>query len=440
MTIGSPAEPTVEAPTGRLRGIARRINVTGSGLARDTAWSLGHDVTFIVVTTLSFLVIGRHLGPTVYGAYVAIYGIVGPIACITMSGVSLAAVQHAVRDGDDPVSVLRSGLTLCLGMGLIGTGAATALAWMVTKGNVPMVSIVLIAASELVFAAVITVSAAAVQASSGFAAATKVRIVLAPGKLLMLVALLITDSVSVPGVAVGSVILYGSWALILLVVVMPRLGVPPSVGRPERHMTVTSLLLGFPISAAAIQSDGDKSVLAHFGFVRDGGLYGAATKVIALGLVPLRALDSAAFMRFVRFDPNAAGQHLSRAKRYCAFALVLNIGLAAFLYVASPHFSLVLGTEFEGSESMIRWLLLYLPFLALSGAPLNGLLGLGQVRRRAVISTVSAALSLTIYIVAIPSMSWKGAIVGTVVGEAFLATAGWIALIRAQAAHDAALS
>lgn len=55
---------------------------------------------------------------------------------------------------------------------------------------------------------------------------------------------------------------------------------------------------------------------------------------------------------------------------------------------------------------------------------------------RAAISLASGALSLGLYIALIPRLSWKGAVIGTIVGEVFLAAVGWTALIRAQRRFD----
>ncbi|MEZ5218938.1 MAG: hypothetical protein R2705_12400 [Ilumatobacteraceae bacterium] len=46
-------------------------------------------------------------------------------------------------------------------------------------------------------------------------------------------------------------------------------------------------------------------------------------------------------------------------------------------------------------------------------------------------------MSLTLYIVLIPAMSWKGAVLGTLISESILFTVAWAALFKAQADHDA---
>ena len=111
-------------------------------------------------------------------------------------------------------------------------------------------------------------------------------------------------------------------------------------------------------------------------------------------------------------------------------ALGLSIVLAIGILVCRPIVHILIGEKFRAAEDMIPWLLPFLPLTAVSNAPSNGLLGLGRLGVRASIYATSAVLSLGLYIALIPVFSehWKGAVVGTIAGEAFLAIAGWSAL------------
>lgn len=417
----------------RLRAAVREQARSGS-LLTDSVWGLAHDGLQLVVTFASFIVLGRKLGAANYGAYLGMFGVIGPISGLTW-GTYLAVLQRALRERDDPQIVASSAVTYALLMG----AAAAALASIVGLLVIPtldVASIVLISVSELILFSAAYVSAALVQASHGYAAASRVRIAIAPAKLIVLGVLLAFDAVSVRNVATGSVIIFGLILTTLLVAVLPRYGIRPRPTVPSRDLVTTSLTFALPMSAASVQSDGDKAVLNFYGMQSAAGLYGAAGRIVSVGMMPLRALDSAAFQRFLPHDPSLKGQHVRRTLKYCRLSLSLCALIGVSLFFAAPHLGFLLGDGFEGSESMIRWLTLYLPALAVSGAPLNGLLGLGKVRTRAAISLASGALSLGLYIALIPRLSWKGAVIGTIVGEVFLAAVGWTALIRAQRRFD----
>ncbi len=196
--------------------------------------------------------------------------------------------------------------------------------------------------------------------------------------------------------------------------------------------------LSIPMASGNVQTDGDKAVLNAFDMRTDAGLYGAAFRIVLLAQLPIQTMNTALFQRFLSHDENARGQHVSRTIRFTVVSTVLSTIIGAVMYVAAPLVEVLLD-EFDGSVPMIRALLLFLPLVAVSHAPLNGLLGLGAARLRAWILVGSAALSMTLYITLIPSLAWKGALIGTVVAEAALLAAGWTALIVLQRRFDADL-
>ncbi|MGI9616404.1 MAG: polysaccharide biosynthesis C-terminal domain-containing protein, partial [Acidimicrobiales bacterium] len=85
------------------------------------------------------------------------------------------------------------------------------------------------------------------------------------------------------------------------------------------------------------------------------------------------------------------------------------------------------------------WLLLLIPLIAVSSTPLNGLLGLGQADKRMYVYLSSAFLSVVIYLLLIPTYSWKGAVVGTFISEVYLVAMGWLSLWYYQRKADEVL-
>jgi O-antigen/teichoic acid export membrane protein len=76
----------------------------------------------------------------------------------------------------------------------------------------------------------------------------------------------------------------------------------------------------------------------------------------------------------------------------------------------------------------------------MSQAPLNGLLGLGRMGARLVALITASVTSLVMYVVLIPSHSWRGAAVGTIASETLLVAMGWTLLIHFQHRHDRELA
>ena len=95
-----------------------------------------------------------------------------------------------------------------------------------------------------------------------------------------------------------------------------------------------------------------------------------------------------------------------------------------------------MGEEFSGSVTMVRWLTPLVVLRGLAIFPLNGLMGLGKTFLRTVLLLASAAISMVMYIVLVPTMTWKGAVLGTIIGEALLAVAAWVLLLVYQQRDD----
>ena len=86
---------------------------------------------------------------------------------------------------------------------------------------------------------------------------------------------------------------------------------------------------------------------------------------------------------------------------------------------------------------MVRWLSPLVVLRGLTIFPLNGLMGLGKTGLRTLLLLLSAAVSMVMYIALIPLWSWKGAVAGTIIGEAGLAIAAWWLLLVYQRRDDA---
>jgi O-antigen/teichoic acid export membrane protein len=142
--------------------------------------------------------------------------------------------------------------------------------------------------------------------------------------------------------------------------------------------------------------------------------------------------------RFLEHDEGAQGQHLRRSLRFGGICAVYGAVFAVVVAIAAPLITLIVGDEFEGSVTIVRWLAPLVLFRSLAIFPLNGLMGLGYTRLRTMLLVGGAVLSLGLYIALVPSLQWQGAAIGTLIGEATLAVVSWIALVKLESKHDRA--
>ncbi len=434
----SELDDTIALEEVEVRGLARHFK--RGGLANDTAWGALHDLTQLFVMTASFLLLGRKLGVAGYGRYAGVYGIVGPVGGLTWSGVMLAVLQRRLRELDDAEKVARDFFLTSIVLGSIAAILGTVLGSLII-GGLAVTTIAAVMIAELIGNAVASVSIAMVQAQKGFAYAARLRLVILAIRVVMLGILAITDTLTITHLAIGYTIGFAAYLAVLLTRILPGYGIPFILGKPGPGTLKVTAAISLPIGAGVLQQDGDKAVLNGYGFASDAGLYAAAFRVVSMGLMPLRALEGAAFQRFLPHNENQRNEHTQRAFRYSLLALSVSLVIGAGLLVGGRFLTIIIGDDFAGAEKMIPWLLPFLPLTAVSNAPSNGLLGLGKLGVRAGIYTAGALVSLTLYITLVPVMAqpWKGAVVGTIVGELFLAIAGWIALTTFQRRHNRGL-
>lgn len=417
------------------RGLLRHFRK--GGLASDTAWAALHDVSQLLVMTATFLLLSRQLKVADYGRYAGLYGIVGPIGGLTWSGIALSALQRRLREQDPIDKVARDFLLFTMVAGVGATAVGTLVAAQIIGGTA-VTTILAIMLSELVFNAINSVGTAMVQAERGFAPATRLRMVTLAIRITVVLGLAVSGELTIAHLGFGYSIGFFLYSVALYTTILPRSGISFLLGRPSPGTLRTTASISLPIAAGVLQQDGDKAVLNAYGFHNEAGLYAAAFRVISMGLMPLRALEGAAFQRFLHHDENERNQHTRRAARFAVLALGISIVLAIGLVVFGQFLTVLIGEKFAEAESMIPWLLPFLPLTAVANAPANGLLGLGKLGTRAGIYFGGAIVSLTLYITLVPRMEvpWKGAVVGTLVGESFIATAGWVALRHHQRRHN----
>ena len=176
----------------RLRSLIDRLR--GSGLAAESAWGLVLELATLLGMVLSFTLLGRSLGPAGYGGYASLYAIVGPLVTLAASGVTLALLQHVVRDGEPLAQTARSCLTLTLALGVLLTLVGTGIAALVVE-SLTAVAITTILLTEFLTSPMVHVAATTVQAATGFIGAAKIRLVLVIVRAVVLVLLFVVGRV-----------------------------------------------------------------------------------------------------------------------------------------------------------------------------------------------------------------------------------------------------
>lgn len=420
------------------RASALVSGLRGSGKLADSAWGMGFEVASVLGTLISFTLLGRTLGAVGYGEYASLYAIIGPLVTLAASGVVLALLQHLIRDKESLEEAVRSciSLTLLLGLSLMVVGSGVAFTVVDTLSAVAILSILLI---EFVTTPLVFIAAATVQAEDSYSASVRVRLALVLGRIVILIALFASDSLTVASLGVSQLVLTAILASISLRWIGRAYGFNALPGRIRaRHMR-TNLVYSSAISADAVANDGDKVVLAANDFVVDTGLYAAAYRIIGLGQVPVGVLVSMSHKRFLESEEGLRREHLDLAIRYSLVAGTYGILFGLGVYVVAPLFPLVMGEEFEGSVTILRWLAPIVFLRAIGIFSLNGLMGLGKVGVRTIVIVLNAVFSVVLFLLLIPDRGWEGAVIASMLGEVNQVVLTWTALIFYQRRADRAL-
>jgi O-antigen/teichoic acid export membrane protein len=416
----------------RLRRAFRR------DIAKDTVTGFSYEGALLFSSLLSFGLLGRSLGPTGFGDYASLYAIATPLITLASTGVALAQAQHVVREHEDLETTTRSCLALSICGGVLMTIVGTGLALLIIDG-LPLRAILPIYLLEFVSFPAVLIAANTIQAVDGYASATPVRVVPIVFRIAIILVLFGLGHLTIVTLGVTYLIVTAIIGAVLMVRTGRRYGIRMLPGRIHTRHLKSSLVYSFGVSGMAVQNDGDKTVLQAYGYKNDVGLYSAGYKIVQLGLLPVNTFMSVTHNRFLTHDEQAQGQHLRRSLQFGGVCALYGAVFGLAIAVVAPYVtSIIVGNEFEGAATVVRWLAPLVLLRSLAIFPLNGLMGLGYTRLRTILLVASAVLSIGLFVALVPLLQWKGAAIGTLVGEAALALASWIALVKLERKHDRA--
>lgn len=404
----------------------RRLTDLLGERAGDSAWALLDQGAALLASALSFLLLGRTLGVAGYGAFVGLYALMGPFLALSQSGVFLAAMDHVVRSGEDPVEVARSCLSMAALNALLWVPVLSAVGLRWIEGLPPLAALLLVGA-EFFLNGWLAASVGLVQAVSGFSAAARLRLTGALARVGLLALLAATGALTLTALAIGQVVALSAVMAFAVSRVSRLLGVPARPGRIQRRHVRSALLYGVGIGASIAQSDGDKFVLNAAQHQADAGRYGAAYRLVQLALLPVSALVGVTHLSFLRAGQGPSGQ-LERAIRLSLVALAYAVPAVAALVLLAPLVPRLLTRDYAETTTILR---LLAPVVILRGVgtfPMNGLMGLGRNGLRTKLLAGHALFSLVLYAALIPRLSWRGALAATLVSELSLCASGWVAL------------
>ena len=96
--------------------------------------------------------------------------------------------------------------------------------------------------------------------------------------------------------------------------------------------------------------------------------------------------------------------------------------------IIAPWVPDILTSDFAGTSQILQLLAPFVILRSIGAFPMNGLLGLGRNDVRTRLLVGNALLSIVLYIALIPTYSWRGALVSTLISESSLFASSWAGL------------
>jgi O-antigen/teichoic acid export membrane protein len=409
------------------RGKTYFAQALSTRLGQNTMWALGGYGLRLFIQAAYFIIIARCLGAGNYGAFIAVTALISAISPFVGLGSGNLLVKNVARDKNLFQAYWGNGLLMTASTGLLLLASVIGLCRVVLPHSIPLIVVVFVGVSDLLFVRVLDLAAWAFQSCELMSHNAQLNVLISLTRLIGIAGLALATTHSTVA-AWSGVYLAGSIVAALIAVcwITLKFGPPRLALHRIRGESVEGLYFSVGVAAQTIYNDIDKIMVARLASLEAAGIYAAAYRVIDVAFIPIRSLLNAAYAGF--FRRGAAG--LRENIRYARRLLFKSIAYPAFIFgillIAAPIIPHILGRGFSDATEALRWLSL-LPLLkalhyfvsdALTGAGYQGLRTFSQVG----IAVFNTLINLWL----IPAYGWRGAAWSSLASDGLLALTLWI--------------
>lgn len=407
-------------------GVIDRLK--NSLIARNTLWMMiGHGVR-VLLQAAYFVLLARTLGADGYGAFVGVTALASILAPFASLGSGNILIKNVARDPSVFRQYWGNALAMTCGSSILLLVVLLALVPWVLPSSIPLLLVITIAVTDLLFARLIDVAAQAYQAVQRLGRTAQVQVSVNICRLGGVLVLAYVLKAHTP--AQWGVLYLVSTALSAVVAVWL---VGRELGKPRPAAQQLELKEGayfaVSLSAQSIYNDIDKTMLVRFSTLESAGIYGAAYRLIDIAFAPIRSLLFAAYARFFQHGASGVRGSLGFAMRFVPIAAAYGFVAGVGLFVMAPVVPWVLGEGYANAVDAIRWLSL-IPFLrALHYFAADTLTGAGHQGLRSGVQVLVAVFNVLVNLWVIPRYSWRGAAWSSLASDSLLMIVLWITVI-----------
>ena len=416
----------------RLSGAIRTAR--GSKIARNAGWVLSGELVTLASQVTMFILVTHRFERDVYGTFVGVVALAFFVSPFSSFGAGYILVQRVVaqRNAVAP-AVGRAWVTAIAGA--LVFGAILIALQRVVIPQAPTLLLIEIICAELLFNQVVQVNRFVGQAIEKLWLAPVMTVTFGVSRVALAVWYLgFRPNPTIVGWGFFYAMSSAFGGLVGAMVIWRIVGDRIRAAFPSRRDLADGLAFSINVSSAMLKGDADKWLLVRMNQEAANGVYSAGYRVLGIATIPNVALGEATYARFFS-TPDARGA-FALAKKLALVALVLNSILGVGMMVGASTITKLLGDSYAEAADVLQWIA-FIPVLSawqlFAG---NALSGIGHHRTRLIQTLSSAVLNIALNIVLIPSMSWRGSALATIVTELYLVVLHWRTLWRLAARPD----
>lgn len=400
-----------------------------NSLAKNTLWMLLAQGMRLVLQAGYFVIIARVLGPEQYGAFVGVTALISILAPFASLGGGNLLIKNVSRNKALFAEYWGNALWLIVVSGFGLFALVLLIAPTILPKTIPLLLIVLVCLTDLIFARALDVAGQAFQAVLWLSKTAQLNIL---PQVTRLIAALVLMSLFAHPRALEWTFLYlistAVSALVAVFLVHRELGSPKLALWRIKPEIAEGFYFSIGLSAQTVYNDIDKTMLARLASLQATGIYASAYRLIDVAFVPVRSLLAAAYAKFFQHGATGITGTISFAKRLLPLAGLYGVGVGIALFFLAPVVPYILGSEYQDAIAALQWLA-PLPLLkALHYFAADTLTGAGFQGVRSAMQAIVAVFNVLLNLWLIPAYSWRGAAYSSLASDAFLVIGLWLAV------------
>ncbi len=409
--------------------------ITKKGLFKDASWMLIARLINVVVQAAYFVIVARALGAENYGSFVGATS----LASLFFPFAALGSDSVLVKE----VSVDRKLFSSYWGNTLLvlSTSSIGIIAFLllispfIFSNSISLSTIALLLIADLSCLGLIEASNKAFRAVDLVPKTAQLVVLNTAAKLVAALCLVFFVKPSGSATHIG----INTWALLYLVSsisvsIVAVITVNALAGNPKLNLSRIrsdinqGIYFSIGFSANNINSNIDKTMLASMASLDATGIYGSAYRFIHIGTVPILSLFNATYPRFFQHGNKGVRNCFNFAKKLLPPLIGYGIFSIIAFQVFAPLIPKILGAEYEGAVTTLRWLAPLPAMIALQFVAADTLTGSNHQKARSYLQVAAAIINVILNLWLIPRYGLFGAIWATLASDSLKLIGLWTIL------------